>query len=36
MATLVEYVLCYSSAFFLGMIVGVFIMIAIDYVRENN
>jgi hypothetical protein len=36
MEAIVSYVLCYSSAFLFGFIVGVAFIMAIDYVRQNN
>ena len=36
MENIASYLLCYSSAFFLGFIVGVAFIMVIDYARENN
>ena len=34
--TIVEYMLCYSSAFFLGAMCGMGVMLFLDYREEKN
>lgn len=36
MEAIASYVLCYSSAFLFGFIVGVAFIMVLDYARENN